>query len=79
MEDIRRKFNPIVDFSKFTSIKKILNEVVTLVYVWANFALGSNSVKGKARPNILYEEIRTSEEDQPMNGRNYHPRRGAAC
>ena len=23
--------------------------------VWANFALGSNSVKGKARPNILYE------------------------
>ena len=32
MEDIRRKFNPIVDLSKFTSIKKILNEVVTLVY-----------------------------------------------
>ena len=25
--------------------------------VWANFTLGSNSVKGKARPNILYEEI----------------------
>ena len=47
--------------------------------VWANFALGSNSVKGKARPNILYEEIRTSEDDQPRNGRNYHPRRGAAC
>ena len=36
--------------------------------VWANFALGSNSVKGKARPNILYEGIRTSEEDQPGNG-----------
>ena len=47
--------------------------------VWANFALGSNSVKGKARPNILYEEIRTSEDDQPRNGRNYYPRRGAAC
>ena len=27
----------------------------TLYIVWANFALGSNSVKGKARPNILYE------------------------
>ena len=36
--------------------------------VWANFALGSNSVKGKARPNILYEGIRTSEDDQPRNG-----------
>ena len=36
--------------------------------VWANFALGPNSVKGKARPNILYEEIRTSEDDQPRNG-----------
>ena len=52
---------------------------LNIYIVWANFALGSNSVKEKARPNILYEEIRTSEEDQPMNGRNYHPRRGAAC
>ena len=26
-----------------------------MVGVWANFTLGSNSVKGKARPNILYE------------------------
>ena len=25
--------------------------------VWANFTLGSNSVKGKAQPNILYKEI----------------------
>ena len=25
------------------------------IVVWANFTLGSNSVKGKARPNILYE------------------------
>ena len=32
--------------------------------VWANFALGSNSVKGKARPNVLCEGIRTSEDDQ---------------
>ena len=36
--------------------------------VWANFALGSNSVKGKARPNVLCEGIRTSEDDQPRNG-----------
>ena len=53
--------------------------VYIYITVWANFALGSNSVKGKAQPNILYEEIRTSEDDQPRNGRNYHPRRGAAC
>ena len=37
------------------------------IYVWANFALGSNGVKGKARPNILYEGIRTSEDNQPRN------------
>ena len=36
--------------------------------VWANFALGSNSVKGKARPNISCEGIQTSEDDQPRNG-----------
>ena len=36
--------------------------------VWANFALGSNSVKGKALPNVLCEWIRTSEDDQPRNG-----------
>ena len=43
-------------------------EIRRFMCVWANFALGSNSVKGKARPNILYEEIRTSEDDQPRNG-----------
>ena len=59
-----------------TTIKRSFS---AMKYVWANFALGSNSVKGKARPNILYEEIRTSEDDQPRDGRNYHPRRGAAC
>ena len=25
--------------------------------VWVNIALGSNNVKGKAQPNILYKEI----------------------
>ena len=44
--------------------------MMTFIIVWANFALGSNSVKGKARPNVLCEGIRTSEDD--------HPRRGAA-
>ena len=38
-----------------------------IIIVWANFALGSNSVKGKARPNVLCEGIRTSEDDQPRN------------
>jgi len=32
MEDIRRKCNPMMDLSKFTSNKKILNEVVILDY-----------------------------------------------
>ena len=31
MEDIKKKY-PIVDLSKFTFNKKILSEVVTLVY-----------------------------------------------
>ena len=29
MEDIRRKYNPIMDLSKFTFNKKILSKVVT--------------------------------------------------
>ena len=32
MEDIKRKCKPIVNLSKFTSNKKILNEVITLSY-----------------------------------------------
>ena len=33
MKDIKKKkYNPIVDLSKFTSNKKILSRVVTLVY-----------------------------------------------
>ena len=32
MEDIKRKCNPMVDLSKFTSNKKILNKIVTQNY-----------------------------------------------
>ena len=32
MKDIRRKCNPMVDLSKFTSNKKILSEIVALGY-----------------------------------------------
>ena len=32
-----------------------LQTIFFIDIVWANFALGSNSVKGKDRPNILYE------------------------
>ena len=32
MEDIRKKCNPMMDLSKFTSNKKILNGVVALIY-----------------------------------------------
>ena len=47
---------------------KIVNMINVIITVWANFTLGFNSVKGKARPNILYEGIRTSENDQLRNG-----------
>ena len=30
MENIRRKYNPIVDLSKLTSNKKILNKIIDL-------------------------------------------------
>ena len=32
IDDIRRKCNPMIDLSKFTSNKKILNKVETLDY-----------------------------------------------
>ena len=44
MDDIRRKYNPIMDLSKFTSNKKILNEVV---------ALGNNKVCNQTLSNII--------------------------
>ena len=47
--------------------------------VWANFALCSNYVRGRARPNIPCEGRLTFEDIQPRNGQNYHPRRGGAC
>ena len=31
MNNLRRQYNPIVDLSKFTSNKKILSKVVTLI------------------------------------------------
>ena len=46
----------------------LILKFIVYIVVWANFALGSNSVKGKARPNTSCEGIRTSEDDQPRNG-----------
>ena len=43
-------------FFAFNALIKFCVNLI-LFTVWANFTLGSNSVKGKARPNILYEEI----------------------
>ena len=34
---------------------------------------------GRAWPNIQGEGKRMSEDSQPRNGQNYHPRRGGAC
>ena len=34
---------------------------------------------GRARPNIQGEGKRISEDSQPRNEQNYHPRRGGAC
>ena len=48
------------------------------VTVWANFALCSNCGQGRARPNIQSEGKRVSEDAQPRNGQNCHPRRGGA-
>ena len=53
---------------KFIRIRKRNQDNCAYISVWANFALGPNSVKGKARPNVLCEWIRTSEDDQPRNG-----------
>ena len=64
-----------------------------MTIVWANFALCSNCVgvkpgpilspfiqmeQGRARPNIRCEGKQISEDRQPKNGQNYHPRRGGA-
>ena len=38
-------------------IDAISEPISCMILVWANFTLGSNSVKGKAQPNILYKEI----------------------
>ena len=35
--------------------------------------------QGRARPNIQCKGKRISEDSQPRNGQNYHPRRGGAC
>ena len=44
MENIRRKYNPIVDLSKFISNKKILNKIVVIDYkLVCNQNLTSNS------------------------------------
>ena len=53
---------------KILCIVVVVVNIICMPIVWANFALGSNSVKGKARPNVLCEWIRTSEDDQPRNG-----------
>ena len=60
----------IVNTYYFTNLKNLVSSYLksVIIIVWANFALGSNSAKEKARPNILYEGIRTSEDDQPRNG-----------
>ena len=47
--------------------------------VWANFALCSNCGQGRTQPNIQSEGKRVSEDSQPRNGQNCHPRRGGAC
>ena len=46
--------------------------------VCANFALCSNCGQGRARPNIQSEGKRVSEDAQPRNWQNCHPRRGWA-
>ena len=51
---------------------------IYIYIVWANFALCTNCGQGRARPNIQSEGKRVSEDVQPRNGQNCHPRRGGA-
>ena len=51
---------------------------MTIGIVWANFALCSNCGQGRARLNIQSEGKRVSEDVQPRNEQNCHPRRGGA-
>ena len=46
--------------------------------VWANFALCSNYVRGRVRPNTPCARKLTSKDVLPRNGQNYRPRRGGA-
>ena len=65
--------------NKEWSIKLLKNLTFRFYIVWANFALCSNYVRGRARPNIPCERRLTSEDVRPRNGQTYRPRRGGAC
>ena len=47
MEDLKRKCNPIIDLSKFTTNKKILSKVVDLGYIqFCNYTLSEFTIIG---------------------------------
>ena len=70
----------MINFPKKLSCEYTNVKVINFIYniVWANFALCSNYVRGRARPNIPCERKLTSENVLPRNGQNYRPRRGGA-
>ena len=61
MKDIRRKYNPTVDFSKFTSNKMMLSEVIVIAYMlWSqdfdlSGARSKDKIESKMNVKILID------------------------
>ena len=55
MEDIRKKCNPMVDLSNFTSNKKILSKVVALGYNHFVLSVFLSQLKLRSSPPSLYK------------------------
>ena len=55
MEDIRKKYNPMLDLSNFTSNKKILSKVVTLGYNHFVLSVFLSQLKLRSSPTSLYK------------------------
>ena len=61
MKDIRRKYNPTVDFSKFTSNKMMLSEVIVIAYMLRSQdfdlsgAISKDKIESKMNVKILID------------------------
>ena len=71
MKDIRRKCNPMMDFSKFKSNKKILSEIVVIGY---NQIFQLNFILNKYKLTLDYAKdiIDVSRYPASFNPAGYH-------